>query len=584
MASAAVVIAAAATLPSAAYADDPSGCDFAANGTTLSCVGPLSGSSFAGGDGNLATNPTTFGTTDWQNVAGLNTGIDQPSGSSDNSFGQGTKEDVPAVTVVTGSIPPNKSDLTRFYESSETVGQQTFLYLAWERTNVLGNANMDFEINQQTTTGLSGTFTGKITLNRQPGDLLVTYDFTNGGGRPVLGLNRWVTGATTPVVPGFPTNTCLSSNSFPCWGDHIDLNGSDAEGAVNNVDAVTDPIAPNAPRTLPALTFGETAINLSAAGVFQPGVCSAFGSTFLKSRASSSFTAEVKDFVAPVPVNISNCGTVTIIKNTDPRRIDQAFSYTSTLAGSTMSCTTDSTPASFSLNDASDATNTEDCSDVPVGNYTAVETGTPPAPNFVLESLTCTADHGGSGSQDVLNPAQANITVTAGSHVTCTYVNKQQLGAIKITKTSSKPNGTPLAGATFLVKDPQGQSVGTFTTGNDGTVCVDHLGFGTYSVQEKTAPGGYAIDDPNAESVTVNQNSTCGDGNEATKSFTDTPLTDLSIKVTSEAPGGTKSTISCVDSASSDIGNSPQGLAETVQVTANGLKPGTYTCTVVVDP
>src|SRR5215467_889782 len=205
----------------AASADNASGCDFAATGTTQSCVGPLSGSTFAGGDGNLLTSPTTFGTTDWQNVAGLNAGIDNPSGSSDNSFGQGTKEDNPNVLVVTGSIPPNKSDLTRFYEASEFAGGSNFLYLAWERTNVLGSANMDFEINQATTPGLGSP--GPHTINRTAGDLLVTFDFTNGGGRPTLGLLTWVTSG--------PTSQCFSSNSLPCWGNHVDLNSSDSIGA-----------------------------------------------------------------------------------------------------------------------------------------------------------------------------------------------------------------------------------------------------------------------------------------------------------------------------------------------------------------
>ncbi|HYV31886.1 MAG TPA: hypothetical protein VEO53_12385, partial [Candidatus Binatia bacterium] len=145
---------AAFAFPSVGFADNASGCDFAANGTTQSCSGPLAGSTFAGGDGNLLASPTTFGATDWQNVAGLNAGIDNASGSGDNAFGQGSKEDNASVTVVTGSIPPNKSDLTRFYEASEFASSSNFLYLAWERTNVLGSANMDFEINQATTPGL----------------------------------------------------------------------------------------------------------------------------------------------------------------------------------------------------------------------------------------------------------------------------------------------------------------------------------------------------------------------------------------------------------------------------------------------
>lgn len=115
---AATAVAIGLSIPAVALADNPSGCDFAATGTTESCSGPLAGSTFAGGDGNLKTSPTAFGATDWENVAGLNAGIDLASGSGDNSFGQGTKEDDPNVTVVSGSIPPNKSDLTRFYEAS----------------------------------------------------------------------------------------------------------------------------------------------------------------------------------------------------------------------------------------------------------------------------------------------------------------------------------------------------------------------------------------------------------------------------------------------------------------------------------
>src|SRR5512133_3664292 len=85
---AAVVLGTGIAIPTASFADNTSGCDFAATGTTQSCSGPLTGSTFAGGDGNLLASPTTFGTTDWQNVGGLNTGIDLPSGGTDNSFGQ----------------------------------------------------------------------------------------------------------------------------------------------------------------------------------------------------------------------------------------------------------------------------------------------------------------------------------------------------------------------------------------------------------------------------------------------------------------------------------------------------------------
>jgi hypothetical protein len=436
-------LAAGLAIPATSFADNASGCDFAATGTTESCSGPLSGSTFAGGDGNLLTTPTTFGTTDWQNVTGLNKGIDLPSGGTDNSFGQGTKEDSPNVTVVTGSIPPQKSDLTRFYEASEFANGSNFLYLAWERTNNLGSANMDFEINQMTQPDL--TTTGAKTLNRTAGDLLVTFDFTNGGGKPTLNLLRWLTGAHTPNgVPGFPTNVCLSANSFPCWGDEITLNGTNSIGAVNNLDAVTDPITPNAPRSLPALTFGETAINLSAAGVFPPGTCEAFGSAFLKSRSSASFPAEVKDFVAPVPVNISNCGSIKVIKHTDPRGISQRFSYTSNLpaepAGTVngvpqggVVCQGNSSAGvqadgSFCLNDAGNsaggdsAGNTVYNNALQAGTYTVTEGADPSG--FTFESLSCT---GGTTST---NGKTATINLAPGDAVVCTYVNQQNTATL----------------------------------------------------------------------------------------------------------------------------------------------------------
>jgi hypothetical protein len=577
------------SFPATSFADSASGCDFfqtAKNGNTTDlCVQPLLGSTFAGADGNLRTLPSTFGTTDWQNVAGLNAGIDLASGSGDNSFGQGTKDDNSDITTVSGSIPPNKSDLTRFYQASETVGGQTFLYLAWERTNVLGSANMDFEINQLATPNLGSP--GPHTINRSPGDLLITYDFTNGGGKPTLGLNEWLTSATVPNNPSFSPNVCLSSNTFPCWGDHITLNSAISEGAINS-DAVVDPIQTGAANPCPSAgclagTFGETAINLTGAGVFGTSGCQTFASTFLSSRSSASFTAEKKDFVAPVPTTISNCGRVTIIKNTDPRGLDQNFSYTSNVTGTTAADPTSSAcpTGSYNLNDGSASTNTNDCFNVPAGNNYAVTEGANPA-GFAFESLTCTADGGGSY---VVNGETANITVIPDSHITCTFVNQQQLGAIKITKTSSKGTHPGLAGAVFHITGPNGYSSDA-TTLAGGTICVGSLGFGTYSVTETVPPTGYVIDDTSAHSVVVSQNSTCGDGHEATFRATDTPTSDIQVRFRDGGSVTTSATISC-DNATGTSSTADTNLWDkTLTVTGIQVNPSpiTVTCTIVIDP
>jgi hypothetical protein len=277
----------------------------------------LPGSTFEGNDGNLVVN--TAGNTDWINAPNRVTGLDKFADKTDNSFGQGTKEDDPNVTIVTGSIPPNKNDLTRFYVASEFTNNSNYLYLAWERLVNIGSANLDLELNQNPTTGFTGSTTGPITLNRTAGDILITFDFS-GSGTPTLGLLKWVTTGAT--------SQCFSANALPCWGNRVNLSAAGfAEGAVNT-GTIAEPIAGG---TLTAGLFGEAAVNLTGAGVFPPGTCEAFGSTFLKSRSSSSFPAEIKDFVAPQPVNIANCGQINIIKHSDPRGQNQNFGYTSTI-------------------------------------------------------------------------------------------------------------------------------------------------------------------------------------------------------------------------------------------------------------
>jgi hypothetical protein len=518
----------------------------------------LSGSTFEGNDGNLVFNTT--GNTDWSNAPNRVVGIDQPSGSSDNAFGQGTKEDNVNVTVVDGSIPPNKNDLTRFYVASEAVGGSNFLYLAWERLVNIGAANLDFEISQHPTAGFTGTTTGPVALNRTAGDLLVTYDF-GGSGTPTLGLLKWVTSGAN--------SQCFSANSTPCWGNRVNLTAAGfAEGAVNT-GTVSDPIAPNAPRSLTVGLFGEAAVNLTAAGVFPANTCTAFGSVFVKSRSSSSFPAEIKDFIAPQPVNISNCGTITIHKTTIPAG-GTGFGYTTTGG---------LTPATFSLDDAG----TRTYSNVLQGNYSVTE-GT--KANWALTDLTCSANGSGTSvtPNGSANPvtATASITIGAGGVVDCTYTNTEQLGAIKVTKTfkhaASGSGDHPESGVSFTVN-----SVTKLTDAN-GVACFDGLAFASYTVHE-TLPTGYHVD-ANDPSVTVDNTATCSDSPYVgeTVAFHNTPLTDITVSVNSQVDGGTSSTMSCTNAANSSIASGSTGANGDGSVTASNLEPGTYTCTVVVDP
>jgi len=231
--------------------------------------------------------------------------LDKPTGTSDDSFGQGTKEDTPAPTVVSGSIPNNKSDLQRFYVSTERFVTTNFLYLGWERVQAPnGTTNMDFELNQSSVMSANG-----VTPVRTAGDILIKYDLAKGGTTPVLGFHKWVTS-------GVPSTVCEASNTVPCWGKGTTIL-SGALAAINTGSVIDPILAPgqSGSRTLDALTFGEASIDLQTAGIFQSGACVSFGQAYLKSRSSTSFTSEIKDFIAPIPVSVTNCAPV-IVNNT----------------------------------------------------------------------------------------------------------------------------------------------------------------------------------------------------------------------------------------------------------------------------
>ena len=226
----------------------------------------LPGSNFESSDGNLTVEGTPpAGGVDWVTAPNRVRKDEAFSGGNDDSFGQGAKEDISCPTEVTGSIPPNKSNLSRFYVAHETASNGHFyLYLAWERTNVLGSANMDFEFNQSTTLCANEPPASAVPT-RTAGDILITFDFTNGGGNPVLGFLTWVTSG--------PKSQCFATNALPCWGNRVNLSAAGfADGAVNGVQ-VTDPISG---AVLPANTFGEAAIDLTAAAIVGADECNPF--------------------------------------------------------------------------------------------------------------------------------------------------------------------------------------------------------------------------------------------------------------------------------------------------------------------
>lgn len=477
---------------------------------------------------------------DWANVTETRR-ADSTSGATDESFGQGAKEDTAVPSVVNGSIPPNKSDLKFFGIYQEGTTSTGFLNLFWSRVqDPSGTTNMDFEFNKrQCTPGLTPadpdcTANG-MTPIRTAGDLLVIYDLSQGGTVPTLSIREW---------------------SGTAWGAATDLSGSNkAAGSINTSPipaAQSDGLGAQDPRT-----FGEAQIALSA--ILDPTQCDSFGSAYLKSRSSDSFTAALKDFVPPVAVNITNCGAVTVKKVDDEGTLLAGAQFTLYKDNAPVGGSRGAEDTATAFTCTTDATGLCTISDVPAGEYWVVETVTPPG-------------HDTAGDQ--------HATVTAGGTTDLTgtpFVNPRHRGAILVTKTrkhaADGPGDHPHAGVSFTVDDV------TKATGANGQACFDGLLFGSYTVHE-TVPAGYAGEAD--KSVTVDNRASCTDATYVgeTVSFHNTPLTNLSVTVDSQVDGGTASTVSCTpDGPSGATGANGDGT-----VSDTNLPPGTYTCTVVIDP
>jgi uncharacterized repeat protein (TIGR01451 family) len=429
----------------------------------------LASSNFEGSDGNLVVD--TNGNTDWANVAGLHTLTDTATGPADNSFTGGTHEDDPNVTIAAGSIPPNKNDLQRAYSASETIGGETFLYLAWERLKNIGSANIDFELNQATTPNWDASTTGALTVVRTEGDILITYDF-GGSGNPDLGLLTW-------LMPGngHADSDCeASGGKLPCWGNRVDLGPTGVPSAVGavNPDTIDEPIIGGG-ATLTAGLFGEAKIDLSLIpGLFTQDTCKAFGSMFVKSRSSgSSIDSELKDFIAPAPIHVSNCATLNVVKKTVGGDATFPFSSTGGLPDPAVN-------GNFSLTTAG-GTKSQAFNGLENGDYSVTEGAAPAGWSFT--SAACVNDDT-QGTVGTISSQTASVSLTRGESVTCTFTNTRQatLTVNKVLAPSNDPGKFNL--------QIDGNTAGTgANVGNNGTTGAIAVTPGSHTVGETAGTG-----------------------------------------------------------------------------------------------
>jgi hypothetical protein len=501
---------------------------------------------------------------DWASVTEIRA-TDKPTGGTDDSYQGGVKEDTTCPGETTGSIPNNKSDLRTFHvyrEAGNASNPAGYLNLAWSRvTDPTGTTLMDFEFNQSSTNCTVGP--NKV---RTTGDLLIEYLIDQGGARADITGRRWNGSAW-----GAPQDLDVASPT--CGGNPC------AAGTINSSSipaAESDGIISTG--SLSARTFGEAQLDLRL--IFQADKCSSFGSAMLKSRSSDAFTSQLKDFIRPVGINLTNCGKVVIHKETipdeDPNTTD--FGYTKNFGTDPASGNT------FTLKD--DGTQT--FTNVLFGsNYTVVEDVIPA--NWAFDHVDCSAS---SGVTPSINGATVTFAIDADTDVLeCTYFNELQLGALRILKNSTKGGAVSQPGAVFSY---DGSSVTDNGAGDEdadvGEVCVSGLAAGDYTVNETSPPPGYGGASQSNLTATVVTGTNCTD-NQPTGAgvvtFTNAPLADIQVNFRDGGSGETSATsITCANTGTTADTTPASGWDDSVTHEDISIDPSprTITCTIEIDP
>ncbi len=471
----------------------------------------------------------------------------------------------PVRAATTDSIPPNKSDLLSFhvYREPGSGSHPGFLNLAWSRVSEpSGTTLMDFEFNKSSTKCSSGP-----NVVRTVGDLLIEYSLDQGGSRAEITARTWNgTAWGAPADLDVPSATC---GGQPCAAGTINTSpipAAESDGLL--LAGQKDP-----------RTFGEAQLDLRL--LFQPNKCSSFGSAMLKSRSSDSFTSQLKDFVAPVPINLQNCGQVIIRKQTlpdeDPNTTD--FGYTKAF-------NTDPTSANtFTLKD--DGVKDYGKTVLFGSGYTVVEDVIPT--NWAFKSLDCSAS---SNVTPVILGAQVTFAIDSDTDILdCTYTNELQLGALKILKNSTKGGAVSQPGAVFSY---DGHTVTDNGAGDEdadvGEVCVSGLSLGNYTVNEVSPPPGYGDAGQSDLTATVVNGTNCTN-NQPTGAgvvtFINAPLADIQVNFRDGGSGETSATsISCSNTGTTPSTTPATGWDDSVTHEDISIDPSprTVTCTIVIDP
>ena len=411
------------------------------------------------------------------------------SGKDDDIFQASKENDAPASWKgFTGSVDQG-GDITGLYTTNtidDTTGDLWF-YLGYARATD-GVATGVVELNQLP--DVNGAGGGIEVPNRQGGDIRISFTQSTGGSPfTEYAVQRWTGSAWGPAVTLSPASYRSASSS----------------------DGL----------------FAEFAIDLTATGL-APSCDSSFTQVNLRTRSSDRDSAELKDYVEPLTVDVqARCRAIEVQKydatTGDPLGGAQFQLYDG-------SHTAIGTPVTA---DQGADRNSYTWSDLPWGTYYVKETSRPAG---YEQDQSVPAD-GKLVTLDANTPNNGTALVE--------FDNPQMLAGIQVQKYDT--SGHALTGAQFQLYsdsnnsgalDPADTAEGSPVSANKGTDLNTYtwsdLAYGTYFVQETQAPAGYAPDTTPSQKVEL---APTDGGTTQMVTFEDAPLTPTIVVTKHDANG-----------------------------------------------
>lgn len=233
---------------------------------------------------------------------------DNDPDTNDSTYIDSAKEQDPSTWGCAAAESPPKDDIFRLYLASQITAADQLLHLGYVRSTGTGDTDINIEFNQ-----LSGQFScpgdtdGRI---RTDGDLMISFTFGGGNDPSVIEVYRW----DSTVGVSYPGDPPPDIDDKVAGDGHWDLVlvPVAAVGADNAGKTIVDYFFES--DTLAKRTFGEVTLDLGL--LFDNGLldCPGLGFVTVHSRASHSFSSDLKDLFPETSFNLSDCGSLRLKK------------------------------------------------------------------------------------------------------------------------------------------------------------------------------------------------------------------------------------------------------------------------------